>query len=175
MEIIGKLIKILPETSGTSEKGNWVRGGFVIEYQDGDYPTNAAFTLFGENRINMAKNLPMGSMVRVQFSVRSREYQERWYTDLSCFRIEPYGQSMPYQQGNPAYAQAYQPAPAPAYGQVYPQQGFQPTAQPAYQAQTPVYQPAPQQQQPPVYPEAQPQEGSFGDMQSVNQEDDLPF
>ena len=163
MEIIGKLIKILPETSGTSEKGNWVRGGFVIEYQDGDYPTNAAFTLFGENRINMAKNLPMGSMVRVQFSVRSREYQERWYTDLSCFRIEPYGQSMPYPQGNPAYAQAYQPAPAPAYGQVYLQQGFQPTAQPAYQAQ------------PPVYPEAQPQEGSFGDMHSVNQEDDLPF
>lgn len=175
MEIVGKLIKILPETSGKSEKGNWVRGGFVIEYQDGEYFANAAFTLFGESRINMVKNLAVGSMVKAQFSVRSREYQERWYTDLSCFRIEPYGQSMPYPQGDPAYAQTYQSAPAPAYGQVYPQQGIQPTAQPAYQAQTPVYQPAPQQQQPPVYPEAQPQEGSFGDMQNLNQEDDLPF
>lgn len=175
MEIIGKLIKILPETSGTSERGNWVRGGFVIEYQDGDYPTNAAFTLFGENRINMAKNLPMGSMVRVQFSVRSREYQERWYTDLSCFRIEPYNQGMPYPQGNPAYGQPYQPTPAPAYGQPYPQQGFQQPAQQPYQAQAPAYQPAPQVQQPPVYPEAQPQGGSFGESQAASPEDDLPF
>ena len=42
MEIIGKLIKILPEQSGTTEKGTWIRGGFVIEYQDGEYPQNAA-------------------------------------------------------------------------------------------------------------------------------------
>lgn len=50
MEIIGKLIKILPEQSGTTEKGTWIRGGFVIEYQDGEYPQNAAFTLFGETK-----------------------------------------------------------------------------------------------------------------------------
>ena len=46
MEIIGKLIKILPEQSGTTEKGTWIRGGFVIEYQDGEYPQNAAFIDF---------------------------------------------------------------------------------------------------------------------------------
>ena len=37
MEITGKLIKLLPEVSGESQRGPWVRGGFVIE-TDGEYP-----------------------------------------------------------------------------------------------------------------------------------------
>lgn len=151
MELIGKLIKVLPEQSGQSEKGPWVRGGFVIEFQDGEYPRNAAFTLFGENRINMVKSIPLGSMVRVQFSVNSREYQERWYTDLSCFRVEAHMQN------------AYQPQAAPVYGQPYPQSPYpqQPMAQPA--------------QQQPVYPEQQMQGGTFDSTQSFEQENDLPF
>ncbi len=170
MEIIGKLIELLPEQSGTSERGAWVRGGFVIEYQDGSYPRNAAFTLFGENRIQSVKNIPMGAQVRVEFSVASRKYQDRWYTDLSCFRVEPYNQA--------AYPQS-----APAYQQPYPQQGFAPNPyaqpqQPVYQQQQPVYPQQPQQPQspvPPVYQQTQPQGGSFDAMPDANQEDDLPF
>lgn len=166
MELIGKLIKVLPEQSGQSEKGNWVRGGFVIEFQDGEYPRNAAFTLFGENRINMVKSLQIGSMVRVQFSVNSREYQERWYTDLSCFRVEAHMQN------------AYQPQAAPVYGQPYPQSPYpqqpmyQQPQQLVYQPQQPMAQPA---QQNPVYPEQQMQGGTFDSGQSFEQENDLPF
>ena len=29
MEVIGKFVKTLPEQRGTSQKGDWVRGGFV--------------------------------------------------------------------------------------------------------------------------------------------------
>lgn len=187
MEIIGKLIKKLPDTSGESEKGKWVRGGFVIEYQDGDYPTNAAFTLFGESRINSIKSIPENSTVRVQYSIRSREYQDRWYTDLSCYRVEPYNQPMPM-QGAPVYGQPYQNAVAPGYAQPYPQQGFQQPMQQPYQQQAPAYQQPQPVQQPQVYPDAQAQEwkndgtqnnfqgggDAFGS-QSANQEDDLPF
>lgn len=166
MELIGKLIKVLPEQSGQSEKGNWVRGGFVIEYQDGEYPANAAFTLFGEARINMVKSLQLGSMVRVQFSVRSREYQERWYTDLSCFRVEAYVQNAYPQQGTPVYGQPYPQSP-------YPQQPiYQQPAQPVYQQPQAATQPAVQN---PVYPEAQMQGGTFDSTQSFEQENDLPF
>lgn len=166
MELIGKLIKVLPEQSGQTEKGNWVRGGFVVEYQDGEYPRNAAFTLFGENRINMVKSIQLGSMVRVQFSVNSREYQERWYTDLSCFRVEPQMQAAYPQQSAPVYGQPYPQQQYPQQ-QAYPQQ-----PQPVYQPQQPMAQPA---QQNPVYPEQQMQGGTFDGGQAFDQENDLPF
>jgi hypothetical protein len=127
MEITGKLIQILPEVQGESARGPWVRGGFVIETGD-DYPRKVAFTAFGEERVAMAKNLPMGSMVQVTFTPESREFNERWYTDLRCSRIQPFvpGQMPAAAAGNynwspaPAAAPA-QPAAAPAAA---PAQGF---------------------------------------------------
>ena len=77
MEITGKLIQLLPDVQGESARGPWVRGGFVIETGD-DYPRKVAFTAFGEERVAMAKNIPMGSMVQVTFTPESREFNERW-------------------------------------------------------------------------------------------------
>ena len=127
MEITGKLIQILPEVQGESARGPWVRGGFVIETGD-DYPRKVAFTAFGEERVAMAKNLPMGSMVQVTFTPESREFNEKWYTDLRASRVQPFvpGQMPAAAAGNynwspaPAAAPA-QPAAAPAAA---PAQGF---------------------------------------------------
>lgn len=119
MEITGKLIQLLPEVSGESARGPWVRGGFVIE-TDGEYPRKVAFTAFGEERVAMAKNIPMGSPVQVTFTPESREFNEKWYTDLRASRIQPFvpGQ-MPAAQSNgyswagaPAQAAVQQPAAA---------------------------------------------------------------
>ena len=140
MEAIGKLIAILPEQSGQTERGPWVRGGFVIETEE-QYPKKIAFTLFGE-RVAMIKSFTIGSVLRVQFSAESREYEGRWYTDLRCFRIEPFTQpAYPQQPMQPAYAQQpvyNQPMQQPVYPQqpmqpAYPQQNFQqPTPPPVY-------------------------------------------
>ena len=75
MEITGKLIQLLPEVQGESARGPWVRGGFVIESGD-DYPRKVAFTAFGEERVAMVKNVPMGTMVQVTFTPESREFNE---------------------------------------------------------------------------------------------------
>lgn len=88
MDITGKLIKILPNQEGDSARGHWVRGGFVIE-TDEMYPKMVAFTLFGEDRLAMINGLAMNSPVTVTFSPESREYNERWYTDLRCIRVMP--------------------------------------------------------------------------------------
>ena len=91
MEIQGKMIQILPEQRGESARGQWVRGSFVIE-TDGEYPRKVFFTAFGEDRSNMIKAIPVGTMVNVTFSVESREYPEgsgRWYTDARCIRVQP--------------------------------------------------------------------------------------
>lgn len=129
MEITGKLIKILPETRGESQRGPWVRGGFVIE-TDGEYPRMVAFTTFGEDRLAMVASIPLNSPVVVTFTPESREYQERWYTDLRCSRIQSFvpGQMPPAATGYawpaaaPQAAPALAPAAAPAAPQAMPPQ-----------------------------------------------------
>ena len=159
MEITGRLIQLLPDVSGESARGPWTRGGFVIE-TDGDYPRKVAFTTFGEERSAMAKNIPMNSPVVVNFNPESREFNDRWYTDLRASRIQPFvpGQ-MPAQnaaaQGyNWSGAAAQQPQAAPAAAPMAP---AAPAAAPAPQA---AQQPAPGFASAP----------SMGDS-----EDDLPF
>ncbi len=110
MDITGRLIKILPEVRGESQRGPWVKGGFVIETDD-TYPRQIAFTLFGEDRLAMVNTLTMNSQVVVTFSAESREYNERWYTDLRCIRVVPVAAGQPVAAAAAAAAPA---APAPA-------------------------------------------------------------
>lgn len=150
MEVTGILIAILPEQSGQTEKGTWVKGGFVIE-TEGEYPKKIAFTLFGEEKLNKIKEFGVGQILNVQFSAQSREWQGRWFTELNCFRVEP-------SVTQPAYSQ--QPM-QPAYPQ-----------QPIYQPQTtqPYQQPQPQAYQ----PAQEVLHEKYGDNGS-NDSDDLPF
>ncbi|MBR1792869.1 MAG: DUF3127 domain-containing protein [Bacteroidales bacterium] len=105
MELTGKLIKILPETRGESQRGPWVRGGFVIE-SDGDYPRQVAFTTFGEDRLSMVQSIPLNSPVIVNFTIESREFNERWYTDCRASRVQSY---VPGQMPSTAAGYGYPP------------------------------------------------------------------
>ncbi len=138
MEITGKLIQILPNVEGDSQRGHWVRGGFVIETGD-DYPRKVAFTAFGEDRVAMYRNIPMNTMVTVTFTPESREFNERWYTDLRCTRIQPF---VPGQM--PPQASGYAWTGAPAQG-IQGQPAAQPE-QPAAPAQPNTFASAPQMQ-----------------------------
>ncbi len=84
LKLTGKVIKILKEESGEGSKGRWVKGGFVIETQD-QYPKKVAIQVWGDE----VENIPsIGDNVTVHFNVESREYNERWYTDLKAWKIE---------------------------------------------------------------------------------------
>ena len=165
MEITGRLIKILPEVEGESQRGHWVRGGFVIETGD-DYPRKVAFTAFGEDRVAMVKNVPMGTMVQVSFTPESREFNERWYTDLRCSRVQPFvpGQ-MPGQQPQPQAGYNWNPQTGTAPQPMAPQPMQQPMAQ------QPMQQPMAQQ---PVQ-QAPAQGFAAAPQMPANGDDDLPF
>ena len=166
MEAIGKLIAILPEQSGQTERGPWTRGGFVIETEE-QYPKKIAFTLFGD-RIDMIKSFAIGSVLRVQFSAESREWEGRWFTDLRCFRVEAFVAQPTYPQQPMA-----QPYPQqPVYNQPMQQPVYQPQpAQPAYQQQQ-MSQPTP----PPVYPTPTNTQMPVDNSNPFDsQADDLPF
>ena len=135
MEISGKLIKILQEVRGESQRGPWVRGGFVIE-TDGEYPRQVAFTTFGEDRLALVAGIPLNSPVIVTFMPESREWQDKWFTDLRCSRIQSYipGQMPPQATGYAWPAAAPQAAAAPAAPMAAPQQPMTPPAAPAQPA-----------------------------------------
>ena len=126
MEIQGKLIKILQEVRGESQRGPWVRGGFVIE-TDGEYPRQVAFTTFGEDRLAMVANIPLNSPVIVTFTPESREYNERWYTDLRCSRIQNF---VPGQMPASNTGYAWPTAPQAPVAPVAPQAPVAPAAAP---------------------------------------------
>ena len=128
MDIKGRVIQILPEASGESARGQWVRGGFVIETDDA-YPKKVAFRAFGEDKMNTVRSLAMNSEVVVTFSPESREFNERWYTDLNFIRLQPIS-GMPQTAGQPMAATqpAAQPMQqAPVAGQPAQDNGFAPS------------------------------------------------
>ncbi len=85
-EITGKIEKILPEQSGQGQYGAWVKRGFVVETDD-KYPKKVYFTTWGDKADELNK-LFVGDMVTVSFRPESREYNERWYTDLKVWKIQ---------------------------------------------------------------------------------------
>jgi len=87
LELIGKLIKVLPEVTGQGKNGPWTKQDFVIETMDSQYPKKVCMTAWGDKAGDL-KQFADGDTLKATFSAESREYNERWYTELRAFRIE---------------------------------------------------------------------------------------
>ncbi|MCF6183782.1 MAG: DUF3127 domain-containing protein [Bacteroidales bacterium] len=85
LEIKGKLIKKLPEQTGEGKFGKWIKQDFVIETQD-QYPKKICFSAWGD-KTDILKKFSEGDNITVSFNPESREYNERWYTDLRAWKI----------------------------------------------------------------------------------------
>jgi len=85
MEIKGKFVKALPAQTGQSSRGEWKKQGFIIELE-GTFPRKLHFFVWND-KVNVASLVP-GAMVNVFFDPESREFQDRWYTDLTAWRVD---------------------------------------------------------------------------------------
>jgi len=86
IKLKGKVIKILPIESGESSKGSWSKQGMIVE-TIGEYPKQIYYE--GWNAIcDTISGLTIGQNVTVYFNPASREYKDRWYTDLKVWKIE---------------------------------------------------------------------------------------
>ena len=180
MEVIGRLIQLTPERRGESARGPWVTGGFVIETEE-QFARKIAFDVWGEDRLIAIKNIPLGSQIKVTFSVESREYNQRWYTTCRCNNVETFTSAMgqnPYGQQGQSYPNQMQGYSQPMnQGQMPQQQVYQQPPQQSYQQvqqQPPVMQePAPQYQQPPQAPQSM--GGTIEQNAMPEDGDNLPF
>ena len=106
LEITGKVVKVLAELAGTSAAGKaWVKQDFVIETED-QYPKKVCFTGFGEKVVPIVKTLAPGQTVTVHFNVSSREYNEKWYSEISAWRIDKNGAAATSEEPGAAFTPA---------------------------------------------------------------------
>ena len=113
-EIIGRIFKFAGETTGQGSNGPWVKSTVILETTTDRYPKKIACQ-FWTDKANEIKNYKVGDEVRVSFDVESREYNDRWYTDLRAWKVERMGATAApgasYTQAQPTSAYAATPEP----------------------------------------------------------------
>lgn len=82
----GRLLNILPKQSGTGKNGPWVKQDFVIE-TPGEYPRKICISAWGD-KADEITSYKEGDEVKVNVNIESREFNDRWYTDVKAWRIE---------------------------------------------------------------------------------------
>ena len=112
MEIVGKIIAVLPEQSGIAKNGNpWKVQAYVLETTE-QYPRKVHFEIFGEERIKQ-NPCAIDQLVTVSFDIESREFNGRWYTSIRAWKVVQGDTTQPAQSAAAAPA-APAAAPQPA-------------------------------------------------------------
>ena len=88
MEIIGKLVQVLPLQTGMGKAGEWKKQDIILEIE-GTYPRKLCISIWGD-KINNSQ-LIEGAMLQVSFDIESREFNDKWYTNLKAWKIEEMG------------------------------------------------------------------------------------
>lgn len=119
LELEGRIARKFNVQTGTSARGAWSKQEFILEYQEGNFPTQVCLNVWGDEKVRELDKYQVGDKVKVALNLSSREYNGRWYTDVRAWRIEP--------------ASAPAPVPAPSQGYNYVQSAgsyFAPTGAP---------------------------------------------
>lgn len=122
MDLTGKCFKVLEPLSGVSARTGepWVKNSFLIETA-GEYPKKCVFTVFGEDRWKQM-GIVVGGEYQVSFDIDAREYNGKWYNDVSAWKaVRLDGQQQTAQQPSnsaPAASRGVSQSPTaePQYG-----------------------------------------------------------
>lgn len=95
MEISGKIIAVLPERGGVSQRSGteWKVASYVIETIE-QYPKKCCFEVFGADRIAQL-NIQAGQMLTVSADIDAHEYNGRWYNQIRAWKVDPYDPNAP--------------------------------------------------------------------------------
>jgi hypothetical protein len=107
LEIIGKLIKVMNPVTGDGKNGSWTKQEFVLETFD-QYPKKVCCSVWGD-KVDALRRFQVGDDVRASINLESREYNERWYTEIRAWKLDP--ASAAPQAGAPS---GYAPQAAPS-------------------------------------------------------------
>ena len=153
MQFKGKIIEALPVVTGQGARGQWVKQGFVLEYESGQYQKSIAFYVFGDEKLQKF-GISVGDelICDIDFKVIKGK-NGNVFNSVDCWRVEKVAQMQPQYPQQPHQTQ-YPP-------QQYPQQQY----------------PYQQQQQYPYNQQMmqQPQQQPIANAQGVENDSTFPF
>ena len=152
MQFKGKIIEALPVVTGQGARGAWVKQGFVLEYESGQYPKSIAFDVFGDEKLQKFR-ISVGEELICDIDFKAVKGRNGGtFNSVDCWNVTRVNQvqQQPQQQQAPMQ-QPQQAAAAPQGCQV-----IYPDRQPAQAPQQTQYQP--QQAQAPFPPAGTPQD-----------------
>ena len=85
MEITGKLIQFLPPQTGEGKNGTWKKQDVVVE-QAGQIAKKVCVSFWGD-KVNISQ-YAVGDMLTIQADAESREFNGKWYTNLTAWKVE---------------------------------------------------------------------------------------
>lgn len=88
MEFTGRIKKILPLVTGTSQKGEWKKLPFIFEYFENATDRWADTTKLETFDTKVIDNLKEGMEVRCGFGHHAFEYEGKYYNELRLYKIE---------------------------------------------------------------------------------------
>ena len=144
MQFKGIIKEALPVVTGQGARGQWVKQGFVLEYESGQYPKSIAFDVFGDERLQKFR-ISVGEELICDIDFKAVKGRNGGtFNSVDCWNVTKLNQ---VQQQAPTQ-QPQQPPYVPPQAQAQAPQ--QPTQQPPYQP--------PQQTQAPFPPAGTPQD-----------------
>jgi len=87
LKIIGILQDKQAPQSGVSRAGkDWIKQSFIIDTGD-KFDNIISFGVFGQDKVNDLNEYNKGDKIEIDFNIKCREYNGKFYTDLDAWRI----------------------------------------------------------------------------------------
>lgn len=104
MAIQGRVIYVGQIQTGVSKNSGktWRKQEYAIETQ-GQYPKKVAFSVMNDKIEQF--NIQMGLTIDIDVDAQSREYNGKWYTELTAWRVNNLGMTNQPQNNNPVAQQ----------------------------------------------------------------------
>lgn len=112
LTISGRIDSVLPLQQGTSKAGKpWQKQEYILD-TGGQYPKKVCFSLFGESITKFP--LQVGQDVTVSIDIESREWNNKWYTEVRAWNVTYASQQPQSPAPQPPVAQPAPPQQQPA-------------------------------------------------------------
>ena len=134
MQFKGIIKEALPVVTGQGARGTWVKQGFVLEYDSGQYPKSIAFDVFGDERLQKFR-ISVGEELICDIDFKAVKGRNgSTFNSVDCWNVTRTNkvQQQAQPQGCETYYPNQQPAQAPQpQTQYQPQQTQAPLPPPA--------------------------------------------
>ncbi len=111
MNISGKIVEVLPLQSGMGRNGEWKKQAYIVEYNsNSQFPKKMMFSIWGDKISQF--NIQKDQMVSIDFDIDCREFNGRWYNDITAWRVSQSDGKSPLPQDDEPFPPLSDPAPS---------------------------------------------------------------